>query len=91
MSRLTIRNLDSALLSRLRMQAAVHNRSVQEEASAIIGCALADRDYKARSLGDAIRKRFQPFGGLNLEIPSRTSSANADCRTAKETESIGLK
>ena len=70
MASITIRNLDPALKQRLRIRAAEHGRSMEEEAREIlrdvVGKATPPRDLAA-----AIRKRVVPLGGVDLDIPER--------------------
>jgi plasmid stability protein len=64
---LTIRNLDDPLKARLRIQAAVHGRSMEEEARCILRSALSVEAEKPGNLAEAIRARFAPYGGVDLE------------------------
>lgn len=70
MPSLTIRNLDEETKSRLRVRAATHDRSMEEEARVILRTALA-RDSTPADLAVAVRKRFARFGGVELELPGR--------------------
>jgi len=71
MASITIRNLDNETKSRLRIRAARHQRSMEEEARTVLRQALAVPDAPAVSLVAAIRRRFQPLGGVELELPKR--------------------
>jgi plasmid stability protein len=71
MASLTIRNLDERLKARLRLQAARHGRSMEDEAREIMRRALAGGDRVPRNLAKAIRQRFASLGGVELEIPPR--------------------
>ncbi len=71
MASMTIRNLDDGLKSRLRMQAAQNNRSMEEEARDILRTALAVSTAKPQNLAEAIRSRVEAFGGVELELPTR--------------------
>ena len=53
------------------MRAARHGRSMEEEARAIIRAALNESRSQPRNLAEAIRRRFAPLGGVDLEIPPR--------------------
>ncbi|MBV9523735.1 MAG: plasmid stabilization protein [Alphaproteobacteria bacterium] len=66
MASITIRNLDAALKARLRVQAAIHNRSMEDEARDILRCALSQEPTEPRNLAAAIRARFAPLGGVVL-------------------------
>lgn len=67
MASLTIRNLDAPLKARLRIQAAVHGRSMEEEARIILRAALSDEPAQHGNLAEAIQARFAPYGGVELE------------------------
>lgn len=69
MASITIRNLDDSLKSRLRVQAAVHGRSMEDEARTILRTALAAQPEPA-GIGTAIHALFRPLGGVELpELP----------------------
>ena len=70
MASITIRNLDDNIKQRLRVQATEHGRSMEEEARAILRAALAEPAPPA-NLACAIRARFAPLGGVELDIPPR--------------------
>jgi plasmid stability protein len=71
MSSITIRNLDDGIKRRLRLRAAQRNRSMEEEARDILRCALSELPEARDNLADAIRRRVEPFGGFELELPPR--------------------
>ena len=67
---MTIRNLDDALKARLRVRAAQHGKSMEEEARDILRAALSTEPTPARNMYEAIRQRVEPFGGIDLpDIP----------------------
>ena len=66
MSSITIRNLDKNLKERLRVQAAVHGRSMEEEVRTILKESLSKEPFQSENLADSIRNRFAPFGGVEL-------------------------
>lgn len=71
-SSITIRNLDRAVKERLRVQAAEHGRSMEAEVREILQTALkGSARPNERNLYERIRARFAPFGGVELELPSR--------------------
>jgi plasmid stability protein len=71
-SSLNIRQLDPALKERLRIRAAHHGRSMEAEARAILREALANpQPASGAELVVAIRRRFAPLGGVELELPPR--------------------
>ncbi len=73
MATMTIRNLDDDLKTLLRLQAARHGQSMEEEARRILRSALAGRveDDSGALLYAAIRARVEPLGGVELELPPR--------------------
>jgi plasmid stability protein len=70
MATITIRNLDESLKARLRIRAASHDRSMEEEARAILREAL-QVGAAGRGLGTLIHKRFMAAGGAELHLPER--------------------
>ena len=69
MATLTIRKLDEKTKARLRVRAAHHGRSMEEEAREIlkIGVATSEREP---NLAESIRALFEPLGGVDLpEFP----------------------
>ena len=70
MGSITIRGLGSDVKERLRVRAARHGRSMEEEARVIVREALAESSRIPTRLGDSIRKRFERLG-VDLELPSR--------------------
>lgn len=70
MASITIRNLDDDLKQRLRLRAAEHGHSMEEEARGILRQALGQPAIP-RNLAAAIRARFAPLGGVDLELPPR--------------------
>ncbi len=71
MASITIRNLDDDLKSRLRIQAAVHGRSMEEEARDILRCALNTEQSPPENLAEAIHSRFAALGGWDVDLPPR--------------------
>jgi antitoxin FitA len=68
MPTLTIRNVDAALKEKLRVRAAHHGQSMEAELRAILHSALErDAESNAPNLAEAIRRRFGPLGGVELE------------------------
>lgn len=66
MASITIRNLDDRLKGRLRVRAARHGRSMEEEARDILRRALSGGESQPGNLAQAIRARFAPLGGVEL-------------------------
>jgi plasmid stability protein len=71
MASITIRNLDDSLKARLRIRAAVHGRSMEEEARDILRSSLAREPTSPTDLAAAIRARFAPLGGVDLPLAPR--------------------
>ncbi|WP_454872080.1 FitA-like ribbon-helix-helix domain-containing protein [Paraburkholderia xenovorans] len=72
MASMTIRNIDDQLKARLRVQAAQHGRSMEDEARDILRAALSTESVdRYRNLAESIRSRIQPLGGIDLELPAR--------------------
>jgi len=71
MATLTIRKLDERTKARLRVSAAQHGRSMEEEAREILRSALYRQPEPGQSLATAIRELFAPLGGVELELPER--------------------
>ncbi|WP_145731074.1 FitA-like ribbon-helix-helix domain-containing protein [Nitrospirillum pindoramense] len=77
MASLTIRNMEEPLESRLRAQAADHGRSMEEEARHILQAVLVhDLPPAPADLAGSIRRRFAPFGGVELALPPREPLRN---------------
>jgi antitoxin FitA len=75
MASITIRNLEEELKSALRVQAARHGRSMEEEARDILRRAV-QRPMGERNLATSIRARFQGLGGVELgEVPRGAARA----------------
>jgi antitoxin FitA len=66
MASLTIRNLEEQLKERLRIQAAIHGRSMAEEARTILRSALGRSLARPANLAASIRARLAPLGGVEL-------------------------
>jgi antitoxin FitA len=76
MASITIRNLDDDLKAKLRVVAASHGHSMEEEVRIIIRHALAKAE-KSGGLGSRIHARFAAIGGVDLELPARKDKARA--------------
>lgn len=71
MTTMTIRNLDDELKARLRVRAARHGQSMEEEVRVILRAALAAEPLSGKSLVDSIRAMVEPYGGIELELLPR--------------------
>ena len=72
MASITIRNLDDAVKQSLRVRAAQHGRSMEEEAREILRRAV-EAQAPSGNLGLAIHRRFAKEGGVDLDLPERSS------------------
>lgn len=71
MATMTIRNLDDELKARLRVRAAQHGQSMEEEARNILRVALQTEPLSGKELVQCIREMVAPYGGIELELPPR--------------------
>jgi len=78
MATLTIRQLDERTKARLRVRAAEHGQSMEEEAREILRSALLSRPNLNDNLADIVRRRFAPLGGVELEPPPRDPIRKAE-------------
>jgi antitoxin FitA len=76
MASFVIRKLDDRIKSRLRVRAAQHGRSMAEEAREILRSALSQSKAPQENIADAIRRRFAPFGGVELPVIERACLAS---------------
>ena len=68
---ITIRKLDDTVKSQLRVQAAEHGRSMEEEAREILRNALNPSAVAPVDLATSVRKRFAAVGGVDLPVAER--------------------
>ena len=72
MATLTIRNLAPAIKERLRVRAAEHGLSMEAEVRRILQSAVEDVAPPIEgNLYERIRARFEPLGGVELDLPPR--------------------
>ena len=71
MASITIRRLDEGLKSRLRIRAAHHGHSMEEEARDILKTALTGETPVGGNIYEAIRRHIEPLGGVELVLPKR--------------------
>lgn len=71
MASLTIRNLGETIKAILRLQAAQHGQSMEEEARQILRLALS-RIKPESGLGTRVAKRFSAVGGVVLDLAPRS-------------------
>lgn len=72
MASLTIRNLDDGVKRSLRIRAAERGRSMEEEARDILRQAVRG-ETPSGDLGLTIHRRFAALGGVDLDLPERSS------------------
>ena len=71
MASITIRDLDETTKERLRVRAAHHKRTMEEEARSILRAAVAEEEMGSTNLAESVRRRFRPFRGVELRLPGR--------------------
>ena len=71
MSSITIRNLDDDVMTRIRVCAAEHRRSMEEEVRIILRDAVSHGRAGPRNLAKFTRECFAPVGGVELVLPPR--------------------
>ena len=71
MASITIRNLDDDLKKRLRLRAAEHGRSMEEEARQILKDELNQKHKTGADILRQIRAIVEPIGGIEIELPPR--------------------
>jgi antitoxin FitA len=79
MSSITIRNLDETLKASLRMRAARHGVSMEQEVRNILQSTLAAdaAQIDGLSFAQRINQRFKGLGGDELVLPERTPARPA--------------
>lgn len=70
MASITIRHLDDDVKTRLRIRASGNGRSMEEEARIILSEAVG-WEAEPENLASFIHECFEPFGGVELELPPR--------------------
>ncbi len=75
MASISIRQLEASTKTRLRMRAASHGRSMEQEAREILKAVLTAEKTGPSNLADSIRRRFQAVGGVKLpDLPREPMS-----------------
>lgn len=72
----SIRNLDERVKERIRVRAARHGRSMEEEMRVILTDAVTEPE-EDRGLFQALLDRFGALGGVELDIPARSARPRA--------------
>ncbi len=76
MAAVSIRDLDDQVKERLRIRAAEHGRSMEAEIRAILSAAVSE-PVAATGLAQALLMRSGALGGLDLDLPARTTAPPA--------------
>ncbi len=71
MASITIRRLGDDTKQRLRVRAAQHGRSMEDEARVILRSVLSEDVATGDDLAARVQRRFEAIGGLDLELPAR--------------------
>jgi plasmid stability protein len=73
MASITIRHFDDGLKQKLRLQAALHGCSMEEEVRVILRKALTEQHSieKSHHFAQRIHQRFAALGGVTLPIEER--------------------
>ena len=74
MANLSVRKLDEETLSRLRLRAAQHGVSMEEEVRRILNESVSAPER----MGDLALEFFGPNRGIDLELPERVPHEPAD-------------
>ncbi|WP_350283844.1 plasmid stabilization protein [Nitrosomonas sp.] len=72
MATMTIRNINEQLKTRLRVRAAMHGHSMEDEVQDILRTALSAEPVQTVSLVEVIRSRVEPLGGIELNLPEHS-------------------
>ena len=76
MASIAIRNLDEAIEWWLRLRAADHGRSLEEEVRHILREAVGQAPAPA-DLCESIHRRFASLGSVELDLPPRKETPDA--------------
>ena len=82
MDAITIRKLPDGVKHRLRMRAAVHGRSMEAEARAILLDALANTQRADLSWIEQLIALGEEVGGVEIEAPADEPATRADLSNA---------
>jgi plasmid stability protein len=89
MASITIRRLDEVLKTRLRVQAALHGRSMEEEARDILKAGLTARKTGNLNLVESIRRHVDPLGGVEIALPRREPVRRPPTKRSANRQSMG--
>ena len=76
MTSLIIKNLEPNLTTKLRLAAASHGRTMEEEARSILHEHFKE-SAQVLGMGNRMHARFAAIGGIELGLPSRTGAPRA--------------
>jgi plasmid stability protein len=76
MAALSIRDLDDSVKEKLRLRAARNGRSMESEIRLILTAAVTE-EAPGADLFSALTERFAQLGGVDLDIPARTTPPRA--------------
>ncbi len=85
MAGLTIRGLDEALKTNLRLEAARHGCSMEEAARQILRRALMGPDMDTGGLGTRVHQYFIEADAFDLDLPARSGPRAAPDFSGPET------
>jgi len=71
MASLIIRRLEDTVKAKLRLRAASHGRSMEEEAREILRAGVRAKRVPRLNLAESIRRHIDPLGGVELAFPPR--------------------
>lgn len=71
MAAITVRNIPDSTKRKLRVRAASHGRSMEEEVRQILLDTVERRTRVPSNLAEAIAAIVDPLGGIELDLPPR--------------------
>jgi plasmid stability protein len=71
MASITVRRLDDTVKAKLRLRAASHGRSMEEEAREILKAGVRAQRVPRLNLAESIRRHIEPLGGVELAFSPR--------------------
>jgi antitoxin FitA len=77
MAALSIRDLDDSVKEKLRLRAARNGRSMEAEIRLILTEAATEEERPRTDLFSALTERFMQLGGVDLDVPARTTPPRA--------------
>jgi plasmid stability protein len=77
MSSITVRNLDESVKAGLRLRAARHGWSMEQEVRQILQQTVAPEQAGARSFAEQINQRFAGLDAESLPVPARKPARDA--------------